>query len=149
MESNVPEINHFRGEHEFLSNFFCHQMTYEGVLWTTSEHAYQAAKTVDQREIVAIWQAPTPGKAKRLGKTATLREDWDEIKVAVMTSILEAKFSDEDLESRLVLTYPSKLVEGNTWNDTFWGVDIRSGKGQNMLGKILMQIRAEKLMFGA
>ena len=32
-------------------------------------------------------------------------------------------------------------IEGNTWNDTFWGVC--NGQGQNWLGKILMLVRSE------
>ncbi|MBQ6221203.1 MAG: hypothetical protein IJJ44_01130 [Solobacterium sp.] len=35
------------------------------------------------------------------------------------------------------------MVEGNTWNDRCWGVDIRTGTGQNHLGIILMKIRSE------
>ena len=35
------------------------------------------------------------------------------------------------------------LEEGNTWHDTFWGVDAKTGEGQNHLGKILMKIREE------
>lgn len=36
------------------------------------------------------------------------------------------------------------LVEGNSFGDTFWGVDARTGKGENHLGKILMKVREEQ-----
>jgi hypothetical protein len=35
------------------------------------------------------------------------------------------------------------LVEGNRWGDQFWGVDLRTGLGENHLGKILMKVRDE------
>ena len=38
-----------------------------------------------------------------------------------------------------------ELVEGNTWGDMYWGVDLHTMKGQNKLGKILMKVRNELL----
>ena len=35
------------------------------------------------------------------------------------------------------------LEEGNTWHDTYWGVDLKTGEGKNMLGSILMRVRNE------
>ena len=32
---------------------------------------------------------------------------------------------------------------GNTWGDTCWGVDLRTGQGENHLGRILMKVREE------
>ena len=29
------------------------------------------------------------------------------------------------------------------WNDTFWGVNLKTGEGRNELGKALMKVRAE------
>jgi len=51
------------------------------------------------------------------------------------------KFKQEDLKQMLLDTGDQELVEGNTWNDTFWGVC--RGEGQNNLGKILMKVRME------
>ena len=42
---------------------------------------------------------------------------------------------------KLLTTGDAKIVEGNTWGDTFWGVC--GGVGENHLGKVLMRIRAE------
>ena len=49
----------------------------------------------------------------------------------------------DDLKALLLATGDANLEEGNTWNDTFWGVDLANGCGQNNLGKILMKIRGE------
>ena len=60
----------------------------------------------------------------------------------MMEEILRAKFTQNlDLKEKLLATSDRLLVEGNTWNDRFWGVC--KGKGANHLGKLLMKIRAE------
>ena len=144
----------FRGEFDFLSNFFPQPIAFEGRVWLTSEHAYQAAKTLVVEEWQQIRDAPSAGKAKRLGKSkadggiVTLRPDWYDVRVPIMHAIQEAKFEVPALEERLLSTGNIKLVEGNVWGDTFWGVDIRTGIGKNVLGKLLMQIREEKRSFG-
>lgn len=61
-----------------------------------------------------------------------------------MEEIVRAKFSEnETLKNMLLATGDAELKEGNTWNDTFWGIDQKTGSGENHLGKILMKIRDE------
>lgn len=125
---------------KFLSNFYPAPVVYELIEYPTSEHAYQAAKTLDiiQRQNVA--DQPTPALAKRYGKAVTMRPNWDEIKVKVMQEIVYAKFTqNENLGNMLVITDDAILIEGNTWGDTFWGVC--GGVGENKLGNILMDVR--------
>lgn len=127
-------INSFRDKYAFLSNFYRHG----GQL--TAEHIYQAMKTENIGDQIAILSAKTPGEAKLLGQEVVLRKDWDEIKLLVMEAILTMKFAPGTMEHDLLLeTGDDELIEGNTWNDCFWGVC--RGKGENWLGKILMRIR--------
>ena len=105
------------------------------------EHAFQAAKTLDEDERRRIRNEPSAAGAKQRGKHATLREDWEQIKVGVMRDLLRQKFGTDPLRSRLLKTGKSKLVEGNWWGDRFWGVC--EGKGENHLGLLLMEIREE------
>ena len=135
-----PPITAFRGDYAFLSNFYRRPFVWNGVHWPTAEHAYQAAKTRDHDQRAAIARARGPGEAKRLGRRATMRPSWDVIKNAAMQSILIAKFAEPSLARRLAGTGDALLVEGNWWNDTYWGV-CRS-EGENNLGKILMRVRA-------
>lgn len=140
----VQVISEFRGSYSFLSNFYLCPVMFEGDLYPSSEHAFQAAKTVDPiiRRRVAV-QAK-PGLAKQLGRKVPLREDWIEVRVQVMTEILRDKFSrNQKLRSKLLATGDADLVEGNTWGDTFWGVC--RGEGENKLGQALMRVRAELL----
>jgi hypothetical protein len=110
-----------------------------GILYPTAEHLYQALKTLDAGQRRHIASFKSPGRAKRAGRRLVLRSDWDEIKVDLMVGILEKKFSDVALRKQLLDTYPKELVEGNDWGDVYWGVC--KGRGENMLGKILMALR--------
>jgi ribA/ribD-fused uncharacterized protein len=135
-------IDSFEGPHEFLSNFHHSPIRYNGSDFATAEHAFQASKAKNATHREQIRTAKTPGEAKRLGKKADLRPDWDSIKIRVMTEVLRKKFAPgTQLAQDLSATGEAELIEGNTWNDRFWGVC--KGTGQNHLGKILMQIRAE------
>ncbi len=135
-------ITSFSGAYRFLSNFWPATIVYEGVKYSTTEHAYQAAKSLDPVIREAISFLPYPSQAKKAGKGIKVRADWEEVKLQVMLDVLRLKFnSSEFLRLRLLATAPQELIEGNTWNDTFWGVC--NGKGQNHLGKLLMQVRDE------
>ena len=140
----VPEvIGPFLGRWRFLSNFYPVTVVMDQVAYRSVEHAYQAAKTldVDERRIIAA--AETPGAAKKFGRMVTVREDWEQVKLTVMLNLLTQKFSLDPLATWLVETAPARLVEINTWGDTFWG--ICQGHGENHLGRLLMRVRAALL----
>ena len=135
----TPPITEFSGEYRWLSNFWMAPIEIQGWRFPSSEHAYQAAKSLDQNDWLAI-SLLTSGQAKRFGRTIKIRADWEEIKVDAMRSILTAKFlQNPDLRARLIATGDAELIEGNHWGDTFWGVC--KGQGKNILGKLLMELR--------
>lgn len=134
-------ISEFRGEHEFLSNFFPSTVHLDGASYPTVEHAFQAAKTLDPDERERVRTCTWPGGAKRLGKRVALRIDWEEAKLGIMESLVREKFADPDLRQRLLATGSRELIEGNRWGDTYWGVC--RGRGANHLGRILMKVRDE------
>lgn len=134
-------IDSFSGEWRPLSNFWYAPVKYDSIVYATNEHAFQAAKTLLVSERIHILGAVSPGEAKRLGRQVTLRPDWEEIKIAVMTDLNRQKYADPALRNLLLSTGDASLVEGNHWGDTFWGVC--NGVGKNHLGKILMRIRDE------
>lgn len=136
-------IDSFRGEYRFLSNFHMCPVSYEGEVYPSVEHAYQAAKTEDWAAREQIRLCPKPGDAKRLGQKVKMRTDFDNIKVDIMRELLRQKFAPgTELAEKLVATGKfCRLVEGNWWGDKFWGVC--DGVGQNHLGELLMQIRGE------
>ena len=89
--------------------------------------------------------AATPGQAKRLGSRCPIQPRWDEIKDDVMLELVHKKFRQPDLGKKLIATGDAPLYEGNHWGDNYWGMIQVGGewRGQNKLGKILMQVRRE------
>ena len=139
-------IRRFQGEHRFLSNFWPAPVPYEGVVYPSVEHAYQAAKyppgVRDQ------FRRGSPGAAKRLAKAmqhrADRRADWADVKYGIMFDLVWEKFRHHPhLKEKLLATGDQPIIEGNTWGDTYWGVDLVTGEGSNHLGNILTQVRRE------
>jgi ribA/ribD-fused uncharacterized protein len=150
------------GPHGFCSNFYCAEITIEKERYLSNEHYYQAMKTLDPDERTAIRNAPTPGKAKRLGSKCTLREDWDSVvgtealhkifsddkgivvelvKDHLMCAALTCKFTQHpDLRDALLQTGAEELVEDSP-TDLYWGIG-RDGTGKNKLGRMLVLIRS-------
>lgn len=121
-------------------------VVFDRVAYPTVEHAYQAAKTIDDEERARVAATPSPGRAKRLGKSLTLRPDWDAVRLGIMRDLLRQKFNHPEYQRMLLATGDAELVEGNVWGDTFWG--ICDGVGENYLGRLLMQVREELLAVG-
>ena len=113
---------------------------WEGILYPTSEHAFQAAKSLDEDVRRSIAQESSPFVAKAMGRSLVRRPDWEECKYGIMEEIVLAKFlQHRSLRKKLLATGDAYLEEGNHHGDTTWGtVD---GQGKNWLGKILMSVR--------
>jgi len=137
----MDKIREFSGNWRWLSNFWHAPITLGPLTFPTNEHAYQAAKSsnpADWNQILVL----NSGAAKRYGRLIQLRPDWDDIKIGVMREITEAKYDQHpDLKAKLLGTRGMELIEGNTWNDTFWGMSLHTGRGKNHLGRILMAYR--------
>lgn len=134
-------IDSFEGRYEFLSNFSPHKVKYRGIVFKTSEHAYQWSKTINLTDKLRVIKARTPGQAKRVGQLVDKRPGWDDgLNVKFMRNIIAAKFSSgSELAEWLIATDAAILIEGNKHGDRFWGqVD---GDGFNWLGRLLMERR--------
>lgn len=127
-------------EHDFMSNFYVHSVIHEGLMYNSSEAAYQAAKTFDMTERIRFGKM-SASESKREGRLLKLREDWDKVKLNIMLEILREKFYFRKLGDKLLVTGDKYLEETNWWGDQYWGVC--NGIGQNMLGKTLMVVREE------
>ncbi len=145
-------INKFADENHFLSNFAFCKIKYEGIEYPSTEHAYQAAKSLDFDVRLKISKLDSPGKSKQAGQKIQIREDWDSVKNQIMYDICKIKFSQRYFKMRLLATDDAYLEEGNHWHDNFWGVCYcgncpihkRQPKdNQNHLGIVLMRIRSE------
>lgn len=140
-------------EHDFypLSNFSAFNLQWEGFTFQTSEAAYHWEKFAcdhddDTRNGVAyaIYEAPSAHEAFKIAEAQKhlRRADWDAVKVGFMRDILRAKAAQHEyVRRKLLATGDRELVE-DSWRDDFWGWGPNQD-GQNMLGKLWMEVRAE------
>ena len=148
-------IDNFRGNYRFLSNFYILQYPIHwcGINYPSSEHFYQAMKTLDYELRVYISQIKECRDAKKFGGELLLRPDWDFVDELIMETAVFLKFNiNPHLTNRLAATAGKTLIEGNTWHDNYWG-DCRCAKcvnktGLNKLGQILMNTRQKMLTIG-
>lgn len=131
-----------------FSNLYPRPIEFEDRVYPTSEHAYQAGKASKLAVREWILSAPTPALAAMAAHGLYVWDvvpNWAEIKFDRMRAVLRAKFEQHpDLKELLLSTGEARLVEAGTVNNAvnrLWGeVD---GKGQNMLGVMLMELRSE------
>ena len=137
-------IDKFEDTYRFLSNFYGAPVEFEGLTYPSVEHAFVAAKTLAESERVHISHIGTAREVKAYGRKLKLRPDWEQVKLSIMEDLVRQKFTrHENLWAALTSTGDQELIEGNWWGDTFWGIDLKTRKGENHLGKILMKVRSE------
>lgn len=134
-------IKCFEKEYRWLSNMYPCKIVLRGIEYRTVEHAYQSEKndSKDWKRFCSLSKNPRFVKIK--SKEVKLVENWDEKRLIVMKFCIDQKFSKEPFRRLLLNTGDQEIQEGNDWGDTFWGVDKKSGVGQNNLGKIIMEKR--------
>lgn len=142
------QITAFTGEYYFLSNYCACPITIDGLTYRSAEAAFQAAKCNAPIDRAAFCTVP-PNVAKAIGRKIKLRDGWEKERDGIMADVIHAKFSQNPaLAQALIDTGDAELIEGNTWNDNYWGMRgctrcrSEGTKGLNKLGKILMAERA-------
>lgn len=142
--SDVIRFYKIGDEYGCFSNFAPYPIELGGKAWPTTEHYFQAQKFDDIERQEAIRSVKSPMIAARMGRSRKwrLRPEWESIKVAVMEEAVRAKFDQHaDLRAILLGTGDAVIVE-HSRNDSFWA-DAGDGSGQNILGQILMRLRAQ------
>jgi len=88
---------------------------------------------------------------KQYSKHPFIREDWEEVKVAIMEWCLRVKYVEHLLNLRILISKThSKPIVASSIKDKFWGaVPLKKNPdclvGINVLGQIWMKIRKEHL----
>lgn len=137
-------VRFYEGRFYALSNFASFAVNYKGVLWMTSEHAYQAEKFTQYEIREEIRLATSAHEAKQIAKRydSLKRKDWQDIKLSVMEAILRAKFEQHEYVRRtLSRTEGREIIEDSPY-DSFWGRGP-DHTGENHLGKLWMKLRDE------
>ena len=133
-------------QYKCFSNFYLTKIRYDGLVFTSSEAAWQAQKSLD-KNIRKTFQQKTPSNAKYEGRRIKLRPDWEKIKYQLMVDVCYAKFSQNpQIKEILLSTKDEELIEDTTgWHDNLWGScdcpKCKNIAGKNLLGKALMEVR--------
>ena len=134
------------GPYRWMSNMWAAECKFEGVMYKSSEAAYQAAKLIPElrqpfTQMNGYDSKKAWNEAEKTFPEEAILPDWDDRKYEVMSAVVFDKFKRSDeLRQKLLDTGDKYIEESNWWSDCFWGVDARKG-GENNLGKILMDIR--------
>lgn len=143
------QVFFYEQDHYYLSNFSAFTLRWKGQRFDTSEAAYHYEKFnygLDAaREVQSdIFHSRSAHDAFKIAEThRTLRRpDWDSVKVGIMGDILRAKVNQHEYVRRKLLQTGSREIIENSWRDDFWGWGPNRD-GQNMLGKLWMEIRDE------
>ncbi len=129
-----------------LSNLYRCAVMFEGIIFPTSEHAYQAGKARKQEVREWLLAAPSPALVAMAAHGLyvwDVHPDWSKTKFDRMRGVLYAKFTQHpNLKELLLSTGNKRLVEAATVDNAvnrLWG-EV-NGKGKNMLGVLLMELR--------
>jgi len=130
-------------ETRWLSNMAYVDIYHKGIFYPSTENFYQAMKYSEVGKRVYI-ASLTPSEAKRYSRENIMTSPvFEERKMDIMLYAQRKKYSQEPFKSKLLSTANAHLEEGNWWNDTFWGVDVKTREGENNLGKLIMKVRNE------
>ena len=165
----------FRQEFSYLSNFnvLKNKIHYFGYDYISVEAGYMAQKCDDVAWKQYCSTISPHGNAQSEMKKAAYKVDLVKVfrdkQLKIMLDLLRLKFrNNPELANKLVATYPRMIMEGNVWNDRYWGATIPKQKhchlsdsgeleklyeefpqyfyvGQNYLGRLLMKVRDELL----
>lgn len=142
----------------WLGNMFASPIKYKGKEWKTSEALFQALRFEDEeiRELIRGEKSPMGAKMKAKGnKNKMLIEPMSEKDIENMKMVVRLKFDQNPvLKSKLKVSGEHVIVENigerNGARHLFWGMKKINGEwvGNNMMGKILMELREEFKMDG-
>jgi len=145
----MDEIRFYRASEKpfgAFSNLYRRDVEFEGEVFVTSEHAYQAGKA--RKPAVRKWlmEAPSPSLLAMAAHGLyywDIAPGWSTTKFDRMRAVLKAKFTQHaDLRELLLSTGDARLVESATVDNEvnrLWG-EV-NGVGRNMLGVLLMELR--------
>jgi ribA/ribD-fused uncharacterized protein len=146
--ADVINFYHLDEPYGEFSNFARYPVTIDGLTWPTSEHYFQAQKFAGTPLEAAMTEAvraeASPRGAFKMGRDPGYphRPDWESARDSIMRRAVLAKYSQHPVLRELLLSTGDATLVEHTENDRYWG-DGGDGTGENRLGQILMDVRAE------
>lgn len=137
-----------RGKYGCFSNFTSTYIVYDEAPYQNSEAAFQAQKCKYPEDKVGFYLL-SGSASRQKGRVVPLRDDWEDVKYDIMVDVLRAKFTQNSVMRDVLLSTGTEEILENTtgWHDNIWGncscARCQGIPGSNLLGKALMQVRAE------
>jgi ribA/ribD-fused uncharacterized protein len=153
-------ITAFFTHHSPLSNHHSATMTIDGTQYSSNEQYYAESKAKafgDLEKAAAIMKETNPVKIKSLAKDIKNfnQQTWGNICNDIMKKGLWHKFhQNKSLKEFLLNTGSTTLVEASPadtywgagcslWSQNIWKPSSWASKGQNIMGKLLEEVRRE------
>ncbi len=141
-----------------FSNFFSSNFTVDGKNYNCSEQYFMKKKQemfdpTNNELANNIMNTTSPFDIKKFGRQVKNYNDdrWNQARYEIMVEALVAKFSQNPELSKILLSTGNKKVCETTSKDVIWAIgldmddpnrfDETKWKGQNLLGKALMEVR--------
>lgn len=156
IEDKVTDTHVYFWGDPTLSNWGPAPFEYKGHKFFNSEQAFMWEKAMCFKDLEIaklILEARNPRVAKELGREVKNynEQQWAKQRYKAMYDVCLAKFSqNQDQRETLLNTGNRTIVEASPY-DTIWGVGIhwtdekildeKNWRGQNLLGKALMDVR--------
>ena len=142
----------------YLSNWYCSAFTVDEITFSSMEQYMMYKKAIlfqDYQTAEKILSTDDVAEIKALGRMVQHfdEEIWREKRVSIVhKGVLQKFLQNPELAEKLLETGEQMIAECAV-KDKIWGIGLSMGdeerfcvdkwKGQNLLGQILMQVRAE------
>ena len=145
-------------ENGYLSNWYLSDFTIDGITFSSMEQYMMYKKAVlfhDDEAAVRISQTNDVAEIKALGRSVKNFEEklWREVRTEIVHRGVFAKFDQNPELAGLLKQTGEDTIAECAVKDRIWGIGLSMKdenrfcadrwRGQNLLGKILMQIRSE------
>ena len=139
-------IGFYPREFFVFDNFSSFKVMYNGVLYSTVEHAYQASKFIETAPDIArkITESYSAHEAQKIAyeNKDKQRADWDNVKLEIMEKLVRLKLEQNPYVKKKLLQTQNYTICEDSPKDSYWGIGP-DRKGQNHLGKLWMKLREE------
>lgn len=144
MQEDTNYIGFYERDFYCFSNFSSFAIIWKGKFCLTSEHAYHTERFEDEEVKDLIRKTMSAHDALKVSHQheGNYRKDWQDVKVGIMKDILREKVKQHPYIKKKLLDSEDKVLVEDSWRDDFWGWGSNKD-GQNMLGKLWMEVREE------
>lgn len=156
MTNNIICFHNPDEENGYLSNWYLSNFTCEGITFTSAEQYMMFRKAGlfrDECSMRRIMRTTDVAKIKQYGREVKNYNDsfWAANRYQIMVLGLTAKFKCNPVLRRQLLETGDAILCECAVKDKIWGIglsmkdpnrfDIQKWRGQNLLGKALMEVR--------